>query len=80
VAAPGDGGGQLRVSCTVGTEGRTGVEMEALVGVNTAALCLYDMCKAASHEIRIDGVRLTAKSGGKTTVVDGTRVAPPHPQ
>lgn len=64
----------------MGTEGRTGVEMEALVGANAAALCLYDMCKAASHEIRIDGVRLTAKAGGKTTIVGGKRVASPAVQ
>ncbi len=45
--------------------GKTGVEMEALTAVTVAALTIYDMCKAMSHEIEIRSVRLIKKSGGK---------------
>ena len=44
---------------------KTGVEMEALVGASAAALTLYDMCKALSHDIEIGPVRLLSKRGGK---------------
>jgi cyclic pyranopterin phosphate synthase len=44
---------------------RTGVEMEALTGATIAALTIYDMCKALSHEITIRDTRLISKSGGK---------------
>jgi cyclic pyranopterin monophosphate synthase len=53
------------VICTVAVEHRTGVEMEALTGASVAALTIYDMCKALSHDIQIGPVRLLAKSGGK---------------
>ena len=56
----------LTVHCTVHTEGKTGVEMEALHGASVAALTIYDMCKAMSHDIRIDGLRLLQKRGGKS--------------
>ena len=55
----------LRVECSVSTQSKTGVEMEALVGVNNAALCIYDMCKGLSHDIRITDTILISKSGGK---------------
>ena len=58
-------GGQIRVRCRVAVHHRTGVEMEALTGASVAALTIYDMCKALSHDIEISGVRLVAKSGGK---------------
>jgi cyclic pyranopterin phosphate synthase len=45
--------------------------MEALTVATIAALTIYDMCKALSHEIRIEGVRLLLKSGGKRKVVAG---------
>jgi cyclic pyranopterin monophosphate synthase len=45
--------------------GKTGVEMEALTAASVAALTVYDMCKALSHEIVIEEVKLIAKSGGK---------------
>ena len=61
--APAPGG--LRVRCTVSVHHRTGVEMEALTGASAAALTVYDMCKALSHDIEIASVRLLAKSGGK---------------
>ena len=57
---------RLRITCTVTTEGRTGVEMEALHGASVAALTIYDMCKAMSHAIVIEGLRLVQKRGGKS--------------
>ena len=56
----------VRVQATVRTAGQTGVEMEALMAVTVAALNVYDMLKAASKAIEIGGVRLLAKSGGKS--------------
>jgi cyclic pyranopterin phosphate synthase len=55
----------LVVRCRVEVHHKTGVEMEALTGATVAALTIYDMCKALSHDIRIAGVRLLSKSGGK---------------
>ena len=55
----------LRLRCCVGAVAKTGVEMEALVGVQVAAATVYDMCKALSHAIRIEGVAVLAKSGGR---------------
>jgi cyclic pyranopterin monophosphate synthase len=49
----------------VKTTGRTGVEMEALTAVSIAALTIYDMCKALSHDIQIENIRLIEKTGGK---------------
>lgn len=46
-------------------EGKTGVEMEALTSVSVAALTIYDMCKAISHDIQIDNISLLEKTGGK---------------
>ena len=57
--------GGLRITCRVAVEHRTGVEMEALTGATVAALTIYDMCKALSHDIVIERVRLMAKHGGK---------------
>ena len=56
----------VKVEATVTVKGRTGVEMEALTAVSVAALTIYDMCKAVDREIRIDCVRLEAKSGGRS--------------
>ena len=53
------------VDCLVSTEGKTGVEMEALVGASVAALTIYDMCKAFSHDIVIRETKLMEKTGGK---------------
>jgi|SRR6476469_5472492 len=60
-----DGADALRVECTAVVTGRTGVEMEALTGATVAALTLYDMCKAFSHDITIEQVQLIEKTGGK---------------
>ena len=51
---------------TAKTTARTGVEMEALTAVSVAALTVYDMCKSVDRGMRIDGVRLVRKSGGKS--------------
>jgi len=59
---------ELLVRCEVSIHHRTGVEMEALTGVTVAALTIYDMCKALSHDIEIASVRLVAKSGGRRLV------------
>jgi len=56
----------VRLTATVKTSGQTGVEMEALTAVSTAALTVYDMLKAAEKGMRIEGIRLLAKSGGKS--------------
>lgn len=57
---------QVVISCTVKTTGKTGVEMEALTGASIAALTIYDMCKAFSHDIKIMETQLMEKKGGKT--------------
>lgn len=53
------------ITATCRTTGRTGVEMEALTAVSVAALTVYDMCKAVSHDIIITDVKLVSKTGGK---------------
>jgi len=62
--AAGAGRGLAVVRCRVEVHHKTGVEMEALTGAMVAALTIYDMCKALSHDIRIERVRLVHKSGG----------------
>ena len=56
------------IRCTVGVYHKTGVEMEALTGASIAALTVYDMCKALSHDIVISDTRLIAKEGGRSTI------------
>lgn len=56
---------RLQIDCTTRTSSKTGVEMEALVGLSTTALCIYDMCKGLSHDIEITEMRLMSKTGGK---------------
>jgi cyclic pyranopterin phosphate synthase len=58
--------GALRVEATVRTVAPTGVEMEALAAVAAAALCVYDMSKPVDRGIRIEGIRLLRKTGGKS--------------
>jgi cyclic pyranopterin monophosphate synthase len=65
---------KLAIQCTVAVTHKTGVEMEALTGAAVAALAVYDMCKALSHEIVVADVRLLQKSGGKRRVVRGKAV------
>ncbi|MCZ2108137.1 MAG: cyclic pyranopterin monophosphate synthase MoaC [Dehalococcoidia bacterium] len=61
-----DGPDQLRIEATVKTTGKTGVEMEALTAASVAALTVYDMCKAVEKGMRIEGIRLLEKVGGKS--------------
>ena len=56
---------EVVVDCTASITAKTGVEMEALVGASIAALTIYDMCKALSHDIVIRETKLTEKTGGK---------------
>ena len=56
----------IEVSCVAKTLGKTGVEMEALTGVNVALLTIYDMCKAVDKSMEITGIRLCRKTGGKS--------------
>jgi len=56
----------VRILATCRTTGRTGVEMEALTAVSVACLTVYDMVKAADRGMRIEGVHLIEKSGGKS--------------
>jgi len=56
---------EVVISCTASITAKTGVEMEALVGASLAALTVYDMCKAMSHDIVIKETKLMAKTGGK---------------
>ena len=58
-------GGIIHIVCNVAVHHKTGVEMEALTGATAAALTIYDMCKALSHDIEIGAVRLLRKTGGK---------------
>jgi cyclic pyranopterin phosphate synthase len=54
----------VEIQATVSCDGRTGVEMEALTAVSTAALTVYDMCKAVQKDMVITDIRLLKKSGG----------------
>lgn len=56
---------EVVIDCTASITAKTGVEMEALVGASMAALTIYDMCKAMSHDIVIKQTQLMAKTGGK---------------
>jgi len=62
----------VRIAATVKTTGQTGVEMEALTAVSTAALTVYDMCKAADRAMEIGGIRVTLKDGGKSGRFEAT--------
>jgi cyclic pyranopterin phosphate synthase len=64
----------IRIEATVGTTGRTGVEMEALTAASVAALTIYDMLKAVERGMEISGIRLILKDGGKS----GRWEAPPR--
>jgi cyclic pyranopterin phosphate synthase len=56
----------LAITATARTDGRTGVEMEALTAVSVAALTLYDMCKAIDKDMTITDIRLESKTGGRS--------------
>lgn len=57
---------RIHVFCTVKTEGKTGVEMEALTGVQVALLTIYDMCKAINKNMIMSEIHLVEKTGGKS--------------
>lgn len=57
---------EIKALCTVRTDGKTGVEMEALTGVATALLTIYDMCKSIDKRMEICDIHLVEKSGGKS--------------
>lgn len=61
-------GDEALIRCSVSVTHKTGVEMEALTGSSVAALTLYDMCKALSHDIVIAQTRLVEKRGGKSDI------------
>jgi cyclic pyranopterin phosphate synthase len=61
----------IEVLCEVIIEGKTGVEMEALTGVNITCLTIYDMCKSISQDIIIKEVKLIEKTGGKSDIKNG---------
>lgn len=56
----------VRILVTAETVGQTGVEMEALTAVNVGLLTIYDMCKAVDRGMRLEGIRLLEKAGGKS--------------
>jgi cyclic pyranopterin phosphate synthase len=62
----------VRIAATVKTTGQTGVEMEALTAVSTAALTVYDMIKAVDKTMEIGGVHVTLKDGGKSGRYEAT--------
>lgn len=63
---PNEEKGEIQAVCTVKTSGQTGVEMEALMGVQVALLTIYDMCKAIDKRMVIREVHLVEKTGGKS--------------
>jgi cyclic pyranopterin phosphate synthase len=63
-------GSAVEIAATVKTTGQTGVEMEALTAASVAALTVYDMCKAVDRSMRIDGLRVVHKAGGKSGVFE----------
>jgi cyclic pyranopterin phosphate synthase len=74
--APDPAASCLRIQARVSARARTGVEMEALVAVSAAALCVYDMCKAVDRGMTVADVRLVRKTGGKS----GTWTRPEEPE
>ena len=57
---------EVVIDCTTSITAKTGIELEALVGASVAALTIYDMCKALSHDIVIKETKLMSKTGGKS--------------
>lgn len=69
VDAEGSGGrssSRIEIKATVTCDGKTGVEMEALTAASTAALTVYDMCKAVDKGMAVEGLRVVLKDGGKS--------------
>jgi cyclic pyranopterin phosphate synthase len=70
--------GEIYASCRVAANGVTGVEMEALIGVNLALLTIYDMCKAIEKGMVVGPAYLSSKSGGKSGPYHFSDIAPPY--
>ena len=68
---PADDPPRVEIKAEVATDGRTGVEMEAMTAVSVAALTVYDMVKSADRSARISDIRLTFKDGGKSGRYEG---------
>lgn len=68
--------GAIVIDCEAVITGKTGVEMEALTGATIAALTIYDMCKALSHDIIIQETKLMEKTGGKRDFIRDRDAAP----
>lgn len=67
--------GRVDIEATVSCDGKTGVEMEALTAASTAALTVYDMCKAVDKGMRVGDLRVVRKEGGKSGVwVEGKSI------
>ena len=64
---------EIEARCTTKTVGKTGVEMEALTGVQVALLTIYDMCKAVDKGMCMTGIRLLKKTGGKSGIWEADR-------
>lgn len=68
--------GRIDITATVECDGKTGVEMEALTAASVAALTVYDMCKAVDKGMRVEGLRVVRKEGGKSGIwVEGESVS-----
>jgi cyclic pyranopterin phosphate synthase len=61
-----DSSGDVQIDCRTKVTHKTGIEMEALTGASVAALTVYDMCKALSHDIVVASIHLVSKTGGKS--------------
>jgi len=68
--APDEAQAVIGVTATVRSTGKTGVEMEALTATAAAALTIYDMCKAVDRGMKIEDIRLSHKSGGKSGTIN----------
>lgn len=66
ISNTGNSGYRVDIEATVSCDGKTGVEMEALTAASTAALTVYDMCKAVDKAMIIEGLRVVLKEGGKS--------------
>ena len=63
---PDDSASAIHITATARTTAKTGVEMEAMTAVSVAALTIYDMCKSVDRAMRVEGIRLVRKSGGRS--------------
>ena len=64
-----EAGSAVEITAAASSTGKTGVEMEAMTAASVAALTIYDMCKAVDRGMKIEGIRLVRKSGGKSGTI-----------